>query len=308
MPVSSSSMPRTAQLSAAKRKVERLREHTRSRSLSPDETESTQKAVKDAQKEQEKLQYRLQVKWLFLTLILVSVILAIARAFPVKMSPASLLWLLEIPATSAEKTADFLTVLTPFLAIAVAIERLLETGFNWFEQTSRAVADILVAPQETLDWVGREYQDAYDAADEAVATVGIQTTPESMELLDRAEERLTKAEERLRSWTQAPEYIAWKKALSIWLGLLAGLVIAILGDLGMLRYIGIATPRLIDMIVTGLVIGAGPGPMHDMIGILQNSRNALGSLTDLAKGKSMRDAAALIREAQQQIKQEEESL
>jgi hypothetical protein len=183
------------------------------------------------------------------------------------------------------------------MSVAFAIERLLETSFNWFEQSSRAIADILVAPRESLDWIGREYQEAYEATKEATATIGVDTTPEALELLNAAEERLAKAEARLRGWVNAPEYIAWKRALSIWFGLLIGLVIAVAGDLGMLRYVGIATPRFIDMTITGLILGAGPGPMHEMIGLLQGSKNAIGNLAELAKGKAVREAAeALQRE------------
>ena len=78
-----------------------------------------------------------------------------------------------------------------------------------------------------------------------------------------------------------------------------GMIVAVIGDLGMLRYIGIASPRIIDMVMTGLIIGSGPGPMHDLIGILQGSRNAIGNLAELAKGKAVREAAdALKKEAE----------
>jgi hypothetical protein len=203
--------------------------------------------------------------------------------------------LLKAPEAAQGVAGDFMTLLGPFLAISVAIERLLETGFNWFEQSSRAIADILVAPRESLDWVGREYQEAYEASQKATKVIGVETTPETLELLAQAEERLAKAEQRLRGWVNAPEYLAWKKALTIWLGLLAGVIIGVIGDLGILRYIGIATPRFIDMLITGLIVGSGPGPMHDLIGILQGGKNALVSLADLAKGKSVREAAEALK-------------
>jgi hypothetical protein len=52
------------------------------------------------------------------------------------------------------------------------------------------------------------------------------------------------------------------------------------------------------MIVTGLVIGSGPGPMHDLIGILQSGKDALGSLTELAKGKTVQEAVEAIQKAE----------
>ncbi len=73
--------------------------------------------------------------------------------------------------------------------------------------------------------------------------------------------------------------------------LLAGLMVAIMGDLGMFHTIGIPMPRLLDMLVTGLIIGAGPGPMHSVIGTLQSGKDAVTSLAALAKSKAARDAA-----------------
>ena len=294
MAISSSSMPRTAKLYMAHKKIDQLKE-SGSRGLSPEGDQKNQAALQVATTEKEKLQFRLNFQLLFGILLGITVILAVAKAL---LGKNSIFWLFEVPPLIPRAAGDFATILTSLLAISVAIERLLETAFNWFEQTSLAVADVLVAPKETLDWIGREYQDAYQATDQAADTIGVEMTPESLQLLDMAEDRLAKAEERLRGWVNAPEYLAWKKALSIWFGLLAGLVISVLGDLGMLTMIQIPAPRLLDMIVTGLVIGSGPGPMHDLIGILQSGRDALGNLAELAKGKSVQAAVEEIRKAE----------
>lgn len=320
MAISSSSMPRTAAISAAKEQIERL--ETRSRNLSPEEHAARDEALKDVTQSMQKYETRISLTLLFSVLAIVTVTLAIIRALPEGMAHAvlrpgassplriffeSMAWLFSPPELIKSASMQIADILAPFLAVSVAIERLLETGFNWHEQSSRAVADVLGEQREKLDWIGREYQDAYQATKNATATVGVETTPEALTLMENAEQRLAKAEERLRSWVSAPEYVAWKKALSIWFGLLAGLVIAIVGDLGMMRHIGIPTPRVIDMLITGLVIGSGPGPMHDLIGILQSGKNALGNLADLAKGKSIREASdALYKEASAlQIRREE---
>ena len=301
MALSSSSMPRTAALSAAQEQMRRM--ETRSRSLSPEENEAMDAAMKDAAKTMKRYETRISLTFLFILLMIVTITLAIVRALPegisamkmpadpMRMLLASFAWLFGSAPIIQASSADLMSVLAPFLAVSVAIERLLETGFNWFEQSSRAIADILVAPRETLDWIGREYQDAYQSTKDAMETVGVDTTPEKLQLISNAEDRLAKAEQRLRSWVDAPEYLAWKKALAIWFGLLIGLVISIIGDLGMMRYIGIPTPRVIDMVITGLVIGSGSSPMHDLIGILQGGKNALSSLADLAKGKSVKEVA-----------------
>lgn len=292
MPISSSSMWRTAKLYTADKRINDL-QYAKSRTLKPGDQAVREKQIKQATQEKKKLLrgLRWNIQLLLGILLAVTLGLAVGRS----LVEGSLGWLIETPTDLPESVGDFATVLAPLLAISVAIERLLETAFNWFEQSSRAVADVLVAPKEALDWIGKEYQEAYKATEEAAAHLGANMNPETLQLLEMTENRLVKAEERLRGWVSAPEYLALKRALSIWFGLLAGLVIAVLGDLGMLRFIGIPAPRLVDMIITGLIIGSGSGPMHDLIGILQSGKNALGSLSDLAKGKAVTEAVEALR-------------
>ncbi len=303
MAISSSSMPRAAKLYALNKRIEDL-ESSKSRSLKPGDQAEKEKLLKEANKERNKLQRRLRlnVQFLFGILLVGTIGFALARAWFAHETDTfwdALRWLFTPVAGAPEGGGgDFYTVLAPLLAISVAIERLLETAFNWIEQSSLAVADILVAPRETLGWIEREYQEAYKATEEAAEILGADMTPETLELLNMTENRLAKAEERLRGWVNAPEYLATKRALSIWFGLLAGLVISVVGDLGMFRYIGVSAPRLVDMVVTGLVIGSGPGPMHDLIGILQSGKDALGSLTELARGKTVQEAVEAIQRAE----------
>ncbi len=292
MAISSSSIPRATEIYVVQKKIERL--EMKSRSLGPGQDKEQKKALKAAQKEKRRLQLRLNLSLLLGILLVVTIWLAIARAM---MEKTGLFWLIQVPQLPTE-VGEFATVLSPLLSISLAIERLLETAFNWYEQSLRTVADILGTPKAMLDWIGREYQEAYDATEEAAKTVGVEPSQESLGILDMAEERLVKAEERLRGWTAAPEYLSWKKALCIWFGLLAGLLVSVLGDLKMLNYIGVPAPRFVDMVITGLVIGAGSGPMHDMIGILQGGKNALGSLSDLAKGKSVKEAVQVLRQSE----------
>ena len=292
MAISSSSMGRTAKIYAAEKQIQDL-QYSKSRSLDPGVQAEQEKQLQQAQRKKKRLlnNLRINVQFLIGSLIAVTCGLAVART----LAAGSPLWILAVPENLPEAVDNYTTVLAPLLAISVAIERLLETGFNWFEQSSRAVADILVAPKETLDWIGSEYQEAYKATEEAANTVGQDMTPDNLQLLSITEDRLAQAEERLRGWVGAPEYLAWKRALSIWFSLLAGLVIAVLGDLGMLRLMAIPSPRLVDMIITGLVIGSGSGPMHDLMGILQGGKSALGSLSDLAKGTAVKQAVAEVR-------------
>ncbi|MFO8036060.1 MAG: hypothetical protein R6U57_05490 [Anaerolineales bacterium] len=85
------------------------------------------------------------------------------------------------------------------------------------------------------------------------------------------------------------------RAIAIWVGLLVGLEVAVLGDFGMLRAIGVPAPRLLDMLATGLVIGAGPGPMHAVIGMLQGGKKVLDNLAALAEGRAARETVQDLR-------------
>lgn len=287
MSIPNSSMQRTAQVGAVRHQLARLD------TMLADGKITATEAVRRRQTMARQLMGRkwtLDIRLLFAILVAAGIVLAVLRALGEK---EGLVWLLIIPPV-VQQVGDIAVVLAPLVAVSLAIERLLETAFDWFEQATRCTAEVLAAPREALDWIGREYQEAYEAAAAAAEAAAVTLTPASIQALQEAEERLAKAEARLRSWTSAPEYRAWKRALSIWIGLLAGLVVAVIGDLGMFRVLGIPMPRILDMLVTGLIIGAGPGPMHSLIGILQSGKDAVNNLAELAKGKAVRDAAQAV--------------
>ena len=291
MAIPSSSMERTARsyvdqkaMLAIDSEIRAIDDLVKKGEKSPEVAAKEKKSLMETRPKEKK--WRVNLRFLLGLLLVIALAVAIVKALP---EQGALLWLFTIPALP-KAVGDLATVLGPLLAVSVAIERLLETAFDSFEQSSRAVADVLATPKEALDWIGREYQEAYDAANKAAGATGVDASPDSLKQLEVAEQRLAKAEERLRSWANSPEYTAWKRALSIWVGLLVGLMVAILGDLGMLHTIGVPAPRLLDMLVTGLVIGAGPGPMHSLIGILQSGKDAVNNLAELAKGKAAKEA------------------
>lgn len=283
MSVPSSSMPRTTQRLAQKRLAEIDREIARGERSPEEVAEEKQELKKKAGRT-----WRLNLGLLLGLLFALALGTALLRALAQEQGLA---WLFAIP-DLPEQVGNLTMVLAPLLAVAVAIERLLETIFSWYEQSIQAVSDVLAKTKEPVNWVEKELQQAYQAAVNAAAETGVEADPASLQVLSRAERRLAQAEQRLLSWTRAPEYVAWKRAIAIWVGLLVGLEVAVLGDLGMMRTIGVPAPRLLDMIATGLVIGAGPGPMHSIIGMLQGGKNALDKLADLAQGRAARASAA----------------
>lgn len=290
MAVPSSSMPRTSQLLARQQleEIDRLLEAG----------EKTEEEVAGERKQLEKRsgrKWRLNL-WLLLGILLVAALVtAVLRALA---EESRLLWLITIPSLPKE-VGEISSVLAPLLAVAVAIERLLETVFDWYEQSVIAVSDIVGKVREPVDWIQKELLKAYSAAKDAAEKTSVTADEASLKALDMAEQRLAKAEKRLLGWVKAPEYVAWKRALSIWVGLLVGLEVAVLGDLGMLHTIGVPAPRILDMLATGLVIGAGPGPMHSIIGMLQGGKDALEKLADLAEGRAVREAAEALRKPEE---------
>lgn len=108
---------------------------------------------------------------------------------------------------------------------------------------------------------------------------------------------VTEYEHRLLSWVQVPEYVALKRAIAITVGLITGLAVTPLGDLGMLRMTGLGALRIVDMVTTGPAIGDGPNMMHSLIGILESSQSALGNLSQARQQKTLHDAAKSIRTA-----------
>jgi nucleotide-binding universal stress UspA family protein len=267
MQISSSSMPRTTKMVAQ-------------RAQPPTGPEA----------EPEKPQWKVNLWMLLAVLLVAALVTAVLRALPQGVG-----WLFAIP-PMPETVGELATVLAPLLAVAVSIERLLETVFSWYEQSVKSVADVMGKAKDSMDWIEREVVEAYEAAAKAAAAAGVDAKPEQLKALEVAEKRLAKAEQRLLNWVKAPEYVTWKKSLSIWVGLLVGLEVTILGDLGMLHTIGVPAPRLLDMLITGLAIGAGPGPMHSLIGMLQGGKDALEKLAKLADGKAIRAVSESFKE------------
>ena len=229
-----------------------------------------------------KNQFQFKLVWLFILLV----ILVIVSPFIIMIVQGQRLdWLVAIP-QSAQATGDWTVILAPLVAVSLAIERFLETIFNWAEQTDSAVANLLSKPKDQLDWIELEYVNAYFAAKKAAEAAGVDAPEGTLEALTKAVARLSEAEQRVRSWLDSPEYKARKRAESITVGLLVGLLVVELSDMGLLRTIGIPTPRIIDTLITGLLIGAGPGPMHDFIGILQSLKDTATNLAGWLKNKA----------------------
>lgn len=198
-------------------------------------------------------------------------------AFLLQLQAKGWVWFGEVPELS-EIVVNFSAVLAPLVAASLGIERLIELVFDWFERSLTRIADVIQLPKNKLEKAEKQYKELYEGI---FGTVPGQNA--GLTALDDAEELLSRAEGVLRQVKEHPRYVSWKRAISIGAGFSIGLTAAIWGDLTMMARAGVAIPRLLDMVITGLVIGAGPGPTHSVIGILQSGKEVLDKLSGYQK-------------------------
>jgi hypothetical protein len=238
--------------------------------------------------------------WLNLPNILLFIIIITSLVSAVMIAlrqPEGLAWLFASKplVTPGSLPEDIGKALGPILALALAIERLVETIFNIFENNVKQVAKYGSAGATGLNYLEqvtslyyREMLSARKMLDTAVNVSSDNSKPVDkgilIKYLEDAEKRFTDASNRIFELPKDPQYVAWKRVISIWLGLFLGLLVAVFSDEGIFQHLNMSVPRLMDMIITGFVIGAGSGPMHSLIGILQSAKSTLdnvGSFTGL---------------------------
>jgi len=101
------------------------------------------------------------------------------------------------------------------------------------------------------------------------------------DLMDLAEQRLKMAEDELSAAATSDNYKNAKRAASIYMGLLIGLIVATASSLQMLALMGVTVSNAkVDVVITGLVIGSGSAPVHSLINILQSAKDTLESTRD----------------------------
>jgi len=236
----------------------------------------------------------MQTRLWFRILIVVIVILWLALIVWVFVTPIE-----DAEALPLEVGANLTIVLAPILAAAAAVERTLESIFNMLENSWRTMIAYLGRGLRWLKNAEIEVQQARRILAEASAKYnaelqGIQLGQVSISelsdeirakveaadrLTDLAKQRLEKAEDNLAAVTSSDKYIRAKSAASIIVGLMLGVVVAAIGQLQIFAMLGIGiVPARIDVLVTGLVIGSGSYPVHSLVGILQQGKDALNSV------------------------------
>lgn len=215
------------------------------------------------------------------------------------------LLLLRIGAITGEAppgTGDLSQLLAPFVAISVAIERFWEVVFDTVERFALTVSGRIGSARSGIKWMRDEMNNAEAAVEAAVAALAKISKPEDQNagyaVLETAEARLQAAKDRIADTIKAPEYVAVKRATTLLGSFVMGLAIAATARLALLNTAGIRLPLAADVLLTGLLIGAGPTPMHTFIGTLQEVRNGVANLAQLAQGAAIRNALQNVAVAQ----------
>lgn len=228
--------------------------------------------------------------------------------------------------TDAEVQAvDYATLLLPLVLAATAVERILEMIFDLYENAILKASRFLNVGGQYLKFARERVRQAREAIDSVQSVItqvakdeafrkalaklqvewqrrtGASAIPAEVEaelrvevekklLEDRiahAEQDLALAEQRLVEYLDSPLYRSGKGAATFFGGLLIGLAIALASQIRMFALLGIEVNAVIDMLVTGLIIGTGSAPVHALIGILQNTKSAVDEARALMKGKSI---------------------
>jgi RNase P/RNase MRP subunit p29 len=212
--------------------------------------------------------------------------------------------LTQVAQNNAQAT-DLTAALVPFVLLATAIERFWEAVFDWVEKVFISTGKVFGSVNQSVKWMVDEYNNAQVAVTNLVTSFNGKTGEEMRvvgEQLAYAEQRLKDAQLRVEEIPKEPRYVATKSAITIFGSLAIGLGIGILGLLAnqpilFFKAAGFTSPTWLDGILTGLIIGAGPGPVHSLIGTLQSIRDSVSALGNLAQGTALKNAAQTITPA-----------
>ena len=201
--------------------------------------------------------------------------------------------------------------LAPILAAATAVERTLEAVFNFVESTGLRLIGRLAMGVDWLEWAVLEINGANEAIRSASAELRRmvaeerQMTPGSdaaaamserkaalLRELDAAEGWLRDSEKRLQDAVKSTSYVRLKQVLSLVLGVIVGTVFTLLARLDILIMLGLNNPYpVLGYALTGFIVGTGTGPVHSLIGLLEQSANTLYQVRGWLSGKALAEAA-----------------
>jgi len=199
--------------------------------------------------------------------------------------------------TSSPDNASLALLLAPLLAAATAIERCIEGIFGLVEGVILGLGKFLGLGGEYVQWA----QDQVKRYREQLLK-----TKGDLTQIRAIEKQLIDAEQRLKDYMKSEPWVSGKRVSSLVMGIVFGVFLALATKLRMFELLNIKlVPATADMLVTGLVIGTGSAPVHSLIGILQNTKNAIDEARALARGRSQQAVMEVVRPILEAVRVEE---
>lgn len=172
---------------------------------------------------------------------------------------------------------DLATLLAPFVLLATVIERFWEGLFDVYERVAVQLAARfgVASPETTGLWATLKSAEAQleSATDDASR--------------DQALAAVRDARVALLDIYETPEYKGIKRGVITIGSLVIGVALCVSQRIGVFKAMGFTgIDALPDVVFTGLLIGAGPGPLHAFISILQEFRDTIAGLGNYAQSQA----------------------
>jgi len=187
------------------------------------------------------------------------------------------------PADPSKPPADLTKSLASHVALAAVIERFWETIFNLLESLALSFGGVAGVFSTRIKKLM--------AAKAAI----ISAAPDPSDLATQA--HLGDINGALAAALKAPRYVAVKRFITLFGSLILGLVCSITAHLGIFNEAGFPVPAPMDVLLTGVLIGAGAEPVHQVITGLQSARDALAGAAQLAKSAALRNAVQAVSQS-----------
>lgn len=166
-------------------------------------------------------------------------------------------------------------ILIAFPLVAAGIERLLELAFTWYESASLAFGRPLKTGNKSDLWPVVEVRAARGSIDVAAQGLAVLDPADhafdgAWAVFQTAAQRLGAAHTHVEESLKNPLYVNQKKLISLFASLGIGTLLAVGFELRLFAALGFMSGNhyLLDEILTGILLGAGAGPAHGIIGAL----------------------------------------
>jgi len=162
--------------------------------------------------------------------------------------------------------AEGLTIFAVFFVAAAGLERLLEPfSILWDRSKDTAQA----ALKETVAAVS-DYKTKVKVWSEATETAKAAAKGEADTAAQEVDTKLTNAAKK----QAAAAAVSGRKAVVVWaLATALGILASASLKLYLLKQVGIASPpRQLEILATGLIIGAGTKPLHDLVKLIEKAK------------------------------------